>query len=286
MKRIGLLIVIFCVSCSSVDEPTKSGEQGQFIDDWTYEFFMGKPDENAFKLWVPEGVTPKAILVLAPGGGNNGTGLVNSKEWQVYAKAEKLALLGVYVRSDLELASSNMIKALDKISIKNKISYVSNLPVLLRGFSHGGRFSYTFAQIYSTRTVAYVNIKGSIGNYSTNSPPGLLITGEKDVKERNETVKKAFLIHREKKSIVCFAEEPNIGHSVGDSDVLARSFFSSVMKQRLKNNQLQEIKEENTFLGDNINYSFFEYSSFPSDKKKASCLVDSQFANAWKDFIN
>lgn len=286
MKRIGLLIVIFCISCSSVDEPTKSGEQGQFIDDWTYEFFMEKPEENAFKLWVPEGVTPKAILVLAPGGGNNGTGLVNSIEWQTYAKTEKLALLGVYVRSDLELASSNMIKALDKISQRNNINYINTLPVLLRGFSHGGRFSYIFAQVYSSRTIAYVNIKGSIGNYSTNSPPGLLITGEKDVKEINETVKKAFLMHREKKNIVCFAEEPNVGHGVGDSDNLARSFFLSVMKQRLKNNSLEEIKEENIFLGDNSSHSFFEYSSFPADKQKASCLVDFQFANDWKDFLN
>ena len=285
--KIKLILLLFLyISCSSEDTTTRVTERGKFIDNWTYEFFMVEPEANTFKLWIPEGVTPRAILVLAPGGGGNGTGLVNYKEWQDYAKAEKLALLGVYVRSDLETASSNMIDALKKIAEKNNVEYISDLPVLLRGFSHGGRFSHVFSQLYSSKTIAYVTIKGSILNLGTNSPPGLLITGEQDAQEINKTVERAFLHYRSLKNIVCFAEEPHMGHSVGKSDILARVFFSSVLKLRLKNNLLQEIKEQDVFLGNNTSHDFFEYSSFPDDKQKASCLVDSQFANAWKSFLN
>ncbi len=131
-----LLVLLICSSCDSQDQIhiDEKEEIGKFIDDWTFEVFLDSESNNSkavFRLWIPDGITPKNILVLAPGGFGNGIGLVNHKEWQDYARKEELALLGVYVTSATLTSVNALMTGLKNISIKRDVAYVNDLPFLL-----------------------------------------------------------------------------------------------------------------------------------------------------------
>ena len=285
-----LLVFLIGISCDSKDSGSiiDQKEVGEFIDDWTFEVFMDPESSSSkavFRLWIPEGITPKNILVLAPGGFGNGIGLVNHKEWQDYAKKEGLALLGVYVTSTSSASVNALFTGLKNISIKREVGYVNDLPFLLRGFSSGGRFAYTFSSKYPHKTVAFANIKGLIPNSDqiSKSISELIIVGEMESIERIEHLKSVFSSSRRDNKICCFAIEPNEGHSLGDSDQLVRDFFSSVLKERLILGG--SYSEENLFLGNIETFEYSVFSDYQNDKEKASCLIDKNFAVKWADFM-
>ncbi len=285
-----LLVFLIGISCDSQDPISQDDkkEVGRFIDDWTFEVFLDSENGNSkaiFRLWIPEGITPKNILVLTPGGFSNGIGLVNLKEWQDYAKKEKLALLGVYVTSASSVSVNALFTGLKNISTKREVAYINDLPFLLRGFSSGGRFSSVFSSENPNKTIAFANIKGFI-SYSdqiSKSISELIIVGEKESTERIEHLRDVFLSSRKANKICCFAIEPNEGHSLGDSDQLVRDFFSSVLKKRLILGD--SYSEENLFLGNINTYEYSLFSDYQNDKEKASCLIDENFAVKWADFM-
>lgn len=286
MKRsILLFLTIILFSCNKHAENPGEIEPGTFLNDWEYQFYLEEPNENAFKLWIPNGVTPKAVLVLSPGNATDGRHLINDAKWQAYANKENLAIIGAYVRSNTDVASDNLLTALEKICGRNNIEYVAKLPILLRGFSHGGVFSYRFAEKYPTRTLAYANIKGNLPEVSTQLPPGLLIVGGKDLETRNRSIKNNFLAQRKLGSIVCYALEQNGFHSIGDTDDLVRAFFTSVLKKRLDNNSIKNIDETTLFLGNISTLQSYEYSNYPDKKEEASCLIDEEFKVSWINFV-
>ncbi len=283
-----MLLTVCSSSCSMEDKIIDSGktfERGYFADDWKYVFNMNEPDQNAFRLWLPEDIIPRAVIVLAPGNASDGTNLVNHIDWQEFARNEKVALLGAFVRSDTEIAATNLLIALNEISKERNIEYISDLPLLLRGHSHGGRFSYEFANFHPKKVVAFANIKGPLENTSTDLPPGLFIVGEKDLVARNETIKNAFLSQREKKNVICYAEELGGGHGVGDADDLVRVFFSSVLKKRLINGELIDLNEEEEILANIDNFEAYSYANYPYNKEEAACLIDDDFKIAWLQYV-
>ena len=287
MKFVYFFILLCLFSCSSetgINKATANEDLGNFVDDWTFEFFMISSEKNVFRLWVPENIKPKAILVLAPGNASDGTSLVNRKYWQEYAEKEELAILGIYVRSDMEGSAFRLLKAIEIISEKNNLEGFTNLPFLLRGFSHGGIFSYVFSELYSERVLAFANIKGSFSDVEKKLPPGLFIIGENDKIARNESIKNAFLSQRKKKSISCFIEEPIVGHDVGKSDDLVKVFFETILEKRLINNEIVDLNEEDFYLGDNLSSIVYPYSDYINDKSEASCILDLNFAASWKNF--
>ncbi len=283
-----ILFIFTLISCKKDDMIVREPYNftlGYFIDDWKYEFYMSEGERNAFRLWIPDGVVPRAVVVLAPGNASDGTGLVEYKAWQEYAEKEKLALLGVHVRSSADEAAANLIYALQTISKERGIDNASELPLLLRGHSHGGGFSYQFSSLHPKRVLGFSNIKGSLTNTSTSLPPGLFIVGEKDLEVRNISIKNAFLSQRKKKSIICYAVEPNGGHGVGDTDELVRAFFTAILKKRLVNNMIQDINEEAIYLGNTETLVSYPYADYTENKEEASCLIDMDFSNAWLDFV-
>lgn len=298
MKKYVILLVFICFSCSKGSPPETDLDpnfvRGKFLDDWTYQVFPRDTDVFSlaiFKLWVPENIEPRAILVLSPGYNSSALGLVGLKEWQDFAKQERLALLGVQFQdgdySASPTSSDAMFYALKEISKERNINQINGLPFLLRGFSAGGLYSYFFSQYYQNRTIAFSNIKGarSFEAVSNNkSVPGLIIAGENDT-GRVEPMKNYFLSHRANKSVWTFAIEPNSGHSVDNSDVLTRAFFSAVLKKRLLNNNLLELNEEDCILGNTDTKEVFEYSNYPYEKEKSVCLIDENFKNVWLQFI-
>lgn len=289
MKTYIFILLFFFVSCSSdkpIGKEITNEDLGFFKDDLTFEFFMVEPEKNVFKLWIPDGVIPKAILVLAPGGAGDGTNLVKLDHWKEYAKKENLALLGVYVKSDSEGAASRLLNAIEIISKHNNLNELQDLPFLLRGFSHGGGFSYAFSKFYKNKVIAYANIKGNVVDVNEKLPPGLFIIGENDNEIRNEYIKKSFLSQREKNAVVCFATEPRVGHDIGNSDDLVKSFFSEVLDKRTRGKELIEVDEDQLFLGNNSTFTIYSYSDYPYKKTEASCIVSYNFGDSWKSFMN
>jgi len=218
-----LFILIICFSCSKGNTPPEldidpTFVRGKFINDYTYQVHPRVSDafSNAyFSLCVPENLTIKAILVISPGSGSTSLGEVALKEWQDYAKKEKLALVGLQIENnranEIESNVEALLYALKELTTKNTISEVNNLPFLFSGFSAGGKFSYSYALDQKARTIAFANIKGfmSEGTTSESTVPGLIIAGESEGSQRVENVKKAFYAFRKDQNVICFAVEPN-----------------------------------------------------------------------------
>ncbi len=285
-----LLLVFLFISCSS-DEPIKvvpPKESGEFLNDWTYEVFVDpefSQSKAVFKLWIPEGITPKYIIVLAPGGFGNGIDLVTRKLWQDYARENKVALLGVYVTSTSPTYTNALLTALNKITKERGVSYVNDLKFLLRGYSSGGRFSYVFASSYPNKTIAVANIKGLLWYEEKMSKniAELIIVGKKESEARIESLKTVFETSRENNKICCFAIEPNWGHGIGDSDQLVRDFFSAVLdKKRISK---EPLTEKNSYLGNMQTLEYSPFSDYLYNKEIASCLIDENFSIKWVDFM-
>lgn len=284
-----LLILFLFPSCAKEEikrEPA-SFVRGEFLDDWTYNVFVEEGRNTAFRLWIPENTTPRAILVLAPGNASSGLTMVNLTEWREYAKKEQLAVIGSYATSSSDNNNNNLIYALEQISNKQALPNLLNLPFLLRGHSSGGGFAYHFAAGFPNKTLAYSNIKGSLSNYNFAMPPGLLIIGAKDLPQRNKYITEGFYSQRVQKSLICLATERLGEHGVGDNDELVRTFFTEILKTRFNtNNELIDISIENTFLGNNETNIVLDYKNYLTEKDSASVLVTEKFKNEWLIFVN
>lgn len=285
--RLSFLIFLL-LSCTKDNKLISDSEkeEGAFIDDWTYEFFTQNSTFAKFKLWVPKNVKPKAILVLSIGGGANGTNLVDAKEWRDFANKEGVALLGIHLTVSFDIAPNTLLRGLGKITKARNIEYVSDLPFLLRGHSFGGVFSQVFAAQYESRTVGFANIKGSASESAQKMPPGLLIIGDKDLEYRRSIINESFLLQRKNKNITCLAVAPNSGHSVDNSDPFIRGFFTAILKKRLVNGKLIDLKEEDMLLGKLDNFETYTFAKYPYSKEGAACLIDEDFKNEWIKFVN
>ena len=305
MKIRIVFILLLLISCESKEIEDFSGEEvleeGIFIDDWTYKVLPKAGDifeEAVFRFWVPEKINPRAILVLSPHSNGNGLHLSNIDEWKEFAEKEKLILVGTHLTSKLSVDSyinskttgDALLLAITKVMEKRNLDTNNDLPILLRGFSGGGSFSFYFSQFFPKRTLAFANIKGPIVikeiKDENKNVPGIVIIGEEDVVVRNEQAKSAFSLFREAGAFWCFAEEPKTGHIIGESDELVRSFFSEILEKRLVNGELKIMNEKETILGDITTYNYFHYNDFIGDKSKAACLINDEFAQVWKVFVS
>lgn len=298
-KRIPyFLLLMICLSCSLNTPPESDLDpnfvRGKFFSDWTYQVFPTDTDgfsSALFRLWFPENTTPRTILVISPGSGSTSLGDVNLKEWQDYAKKENLALMGLQIQPKSSVsAASNMVAllyALKELTSKHNIVEINDLPFLFSGFSAGGVLSYNYSLDRKNRTIAFANIKGFMNETSTSikTVPGLIIVGELEGNERAEQIKNAFYSHRRNQSVVCFAIEPNSGHSIDNSNVLVREFFSAVLKKRLVNGELIDLLENDVLLANYDNLETYSFANYPHNKEEAVCLIDDDFNNVWLNFL-
>lgn len=309
IRNIALILFVFVVSCGDQNDAQDVPDddiisQGEFTDEWTYQVFPTVYDnftEAEFRLWVPDNIDGlKAILILLSSYNSNGLGLAHSKDWQEYAEKENLSLLSVHLKStptgnsytDASGGSgAALLKAVEAITNKHNIKRINSLPFLSRGYSAGGSFSFSFSVFLEDRTIAFANIRGQMNilSITNTSTPGLVIMGENDLGQRNHNILNSVLSNRGEGALWCYAIEPVVDHfgELVESDILIKQFFSGALKRRLAedgSNQLQSIMESSGWLGDNITKEAFPYSEYPSSTKVASWLIDSEFANSWRNF--
>lgn len=299
-----LFIWVCLLGCSSDEiqsEPEPEKPIGEFIDDWTYKIFPEAPYTNfdiaEFRMWVPqENTNLKAVLVLLTSYNGSALGLANSPEWQAYAEKERLAICTVNFKSlenggNYAQAGSGsgqaLIDAIDQITTKHAISQLSKLPYLMRGYSAGGNFSYSFSNFMPEKVVGLVSIRGGQLETTTKNRtiPGLVLTGELEGAQRNEYLKGIVLDKRNDGGLWSFAIEPDATHfnDLRPSDALTKVFFSSILKQWVSVNSedLNLIPEDSGWLGNNTRTNIYTYSDYPGNKTSAFWLVDEEFAEAW-----
>ena len=300
-----------CEKQEPVGDPpeTKPFIEGAFIDDWTYAIFpnVGSNfDVAEFRLWVPDSTDVsgiRAILVLASSYNSNGLGLAAYPEWQQFAEDQGLGLLAVHFKS-LDAASiydtySNatdgsgaaLLTALDTLCKHRNFGQLPELPFLLRGYSAGGMFSYSFSTFKPLRVLAFANIRGwaMSGNTNENNDiPGLFLLGELDRPQSNNVMINTVLANRELDGLWGYAVQPGVDHFGGleRCDELIRTFFTSVMTCRLTVGSpvLNSMSPANGWLGDHSDNAIYPYKDYPGDKSNASWLIDETNALAWQQY--
>ena len=276
------------MSCNSrVFAPEKTPEDlalGKFVDDATYEVYNQGAQSSLYRLWIPDGVQPRAVLALSRGGGASGLEMVELPEWRDYARKEGLALLGTYTRTSTEAGAHNLLVALHEMAEEYNIPELNSAPILLRGFSSGGRFSHDFAHFQPERTLAFANLMGTVNEVDMIMPPGLFIIGAKDLESRNVAIKNVFLKQRSLNAIACLSIDRLAAHGVEQNDDLVRSFFSAILSEKLSTSPPKQLQITTMPLGNNELKEVYAYTDYPYEIETASALINDAFKILWQEF--
>ncbi|NNE77163.1 MAG: hypothetical protein HKN31_08830, partial [Pricia sp.] len=180
--------------------------------------------------------------------------------------------------------------AIELIAVENGVPQISDLPFLMRGYSAGGNFSYSFSSFKPEKVVGLVSMRGGQleATFANAGVPGLILTGEREGEQRNDFLREIALDKRKEGGLWSFAIEPDATHftNLKASDDLAKIFFSSILKKRVSTDptQLNPIVDETGWLGNLTATEVYPFADYPGNKIRASWLVDETFANAWLDF--
>ena len=307
LSFITLCLTLFW-SCGGGDsDPFVEAElsYGEFLDENTYKVFA-TPEDNfdiaEFRLWVPETTAPIiAVAVLTHSYNSNGLGYANSAYWQAFARKENIAILAVHLKnlqgSDISYTEAHrgsgeaLLNSLAILAKEGGYSYIKDLPFLMRGYSAGGVFSYSFSSFQPERMLAFANMRGGSLNFSSESNvriPGLLFYGELDSPQRNSRIFEVIAEKRIAGANWALVMEPGVDHFGGleKPENMIQMFFSEVLEKRLESgsNKMIEIPENEGWLGDNVRLEAYEFSEYPYDNTKASWLISGEFATAWLVF--
>lgn len=300
-----LLLICSCGEDSGEIIGPSEPEIGEFTDDITYRVYPNLSDNFAtaeFRIWVPETSEPlRAVVVLTHSYNLNALGFAYSEYWQLFAKKENVALLAVYLQdipgSTLTYTSANegtgkaLLVGLEQLAEHIEKPYIKDLPLLMRGYSAGGVFSYSFSDFKPERLLAFANIRGgSLGITSEKNirVPGLMFMGELDNAQRNNRIIGAMSAKRSDGANWSLILEQGTDHFGGleKADDMIQFFFTKVLDRRLSStgNQLIEIKESEGWLGNNVKLETYKFNEYPYQIKDASWLIDEEFAEKWLDF--
>jgi len=190
-----------------------------------------------------ESITPKAILILAPGRNGNGRDLIVKEEWTRFADAHQLILCGLCFSSPkdrIEDSYSNAHSSSGALLLSGIDRYLGasqpqNLPLLLYGFSAGARFTASFVDAHPDRVLTWCGY--AVGRWedlrSTDAafPPGLVACGEWDAGCYH-----ASLVHFQKGRKLgqpwMWLSLAEIGHQWSpDLNVFVRRFFAGMLDE-------------------------------------------------------
>jgi len=301
-----VLILLWSCGGDSEEVITPSApKSGEFLQDDTYRVYPDESDNFAnaeFRLWTPESSKPlRAVVVLTHSYNSNALGYAYSDYWQAFAIKENVALVAVYFKN-VENSSSSytdasggtgkaLLMALEQLTTKIGKSYIKDLPFLMRGYSAGGIFSYSFSEFEPERLLAYANIRG--GSMSINSDsnlriPALMFLAVLDSEQTNNRIIQTIAVKRFLGANWTLLKELETDHfgALEKPEEMIQLFFSKILENRLdtSSGQLIDIREDQGWLGDNVRLEAYRFSDYPYDKTKASWLIDQEFSEKWIEF--
>lgn len=204
-------------------------------------------DTAAFRLWLPDHAGPvRGVAVVLDGINVDGRHLGGRAQWQTFAKANSLALVSCYFKTD-DLSPQNigykhaeygsgraMLAGLVALGRASGHPEMGTVPLFVLGFSAGGQFSYSFASFCPERVAAFVpNKSGNFqppANAAVRAIPGLFITGEKDKIFPSQLTHEFVVENRRLGARWGVALEPKYGHNTANANDLALPFFEAVLR--------------------------------------------------------
>ncbi len=216
----------------------------------------------SFDLLVPKKVTsPEFIYVLVPGIDGDGEKLLTNPFFLEFAEKMNAALIACTFKSNDKNnpkyvpysaaqhgSGAALESAIRQLAAKNPAYSLSDLPLLIRGFSAGGQFAYGFSCYNPRRIIGFAAIKG--GYYypdpmpETYKVPGLIISGRTDLPRRRAAVRKLFESHREKGALWCWMED-DAGHETNQqSESAVQLYLEGCVRLRLQTVASSKISPE------------------------------------------
>jgi hypothetical protein len=268
-------------------------------------------DKAMFRMWYPNGIKSiEGIIVLMPGSNADGRALVNDNVWQSLAKKNNFALVGCYYTDrphenmDIEEyanvkegSGQALLGVLSKFAKKSGFLSLANVPLALWGHSAGGEFNYEFVCWRPERVIAFVVNKGgfyysALASQQARDVPGIIFTGENDSENRKNILKGIFTMNRRVGALWCFAEEPNNGHSIGQTQKLAAAFFDEIIPLRIarkienkKPNLMKPIQPNAGYAGDFKNNTLYKITEEQMNDFSLSFIPNLKFGEVWLKFV-
>jgi hypothetical protein len=177
----------------------------------------------------------RATLVLCPGHNGNGQEFVADPRWLLYAREEKLNLVGLSFASDdnkpgyFQVASGSGKLLLDGLK---QVFGTNQPPLLIYGFSRGAQFTYSFSSWQSDRVLAWCAYSATdweVPTASVNEPKGIIACGDEDESNYSFSVLQ-FLKGRALGKPWTWISLAHTGHVASPQlDELVRTYFKSVL---------------------------------------------------------
>lgn len=268
-------------------------------------------DKAIFRLWFSDNNnTIKGIIILTAGYNGDDRESVKDTLWRKLAQKYNFALLACYYTDYARAGIDNerycnvkegsgqaLLDVINHFSLKSGHKELLNAPLLFWGLSAGGQFNYEFVCWKPERVIAFVVNKGgyyytAFATKKTRDVPGIFFIGEKDSESRKDIVKGIFSMNRKMGALWTFAEEPGIGHELGQTKKLAFNYFNEIIPIRISKSSntdslelLQKIPVNYGFIGDLKNQNYQSCSNVQQSDTITAWLPSSTFANDWIAFI-
>jgi hypothetical protein len=182
---------------------------------------------------------PQAVLVLCPGYNGSAKELIDRKVWQDFSRSKKLGLVALSFASDGLLLKQGtgyyyptlgsgdiLLQGLRKI-------YKRDLPLILYGISGGAHFASRFVEWKPGRVLswcAYSAAWWDEPSTSSNTPPGLVACGERDVQRYGATMM-YFKKGRVQGKPWLWVSLGGTGHkTTPEFDQFVRNYFASILR--------------------------------------------------------
>jgi len=263
-------------------------------------------DKAEFRLWLPAGAgRVLAIVVLVPGSNGDGRPMADDAFWQSFATKHQLALVGCrftdlphdqrFIEDYVDVSKGSGQALLDGLGSLGEASghpELAGAPLFLWGMSAGGQFNYEFASWKPDRVAAFIVNKGGIyytalTSRATREVPALLFTGEADLASRVQTITGLFAVNRRGGALWALAQEPGVGHVVGQSKELGALFFEELLPLRIAGpgEPLKSLEGRPGFIGDLATHAYEAAESPGTPGTPNVWLPTERIAQAWRAVV-
>lgn len=264
-------------------------------------------------LFYPDGLSViRGVIVFTGGQASGGSGDTRGEAgdafWQAFGQSLGFGVMGTQFTGSYTNAANGpgeaLLSVLETLGEKTNHPELTNVPLLLEGFSNGGYFSFTFSQFAPERVIAFCVNKSGFAQAPLDPPflavPGLLIWGSEEPPDVPTVIHQRVQEGRAQHALWAELREWDRAHEDGDVEPIFAPFFAEMVAMRYPASadptngvvKLNALREESGWLGDHAEDSvssdvplIAEFAMYPGDKAAASWLASEGLARLWRGFI-
>jgi hypothetical protein len=258
------------------------------------------------RMWVPPNVaTIRGIVIYGNGAGADYRSAVDAPWLRQFAQLHDFALIGTSFWGNLSGSEINIWDThLQALAAASQHPEIVHAPWAPMGFSNGGQMSYGFNALRPEKTIAFITNKGCCYNnrtppVSSLKTPGILIAGELDTAERNNSIRGLFETNRPRGALWSWVEQEGVGHTFdGLADELVLPFMAEAIRLRYPAGQLPtaisgvtllDVNESDGWLTDQSTWKsgltqIAAHAAYPGNKQTAGWLLNENVAILYRAF--